>query len=762
VSDQDRFSKLKLPIILAVLCATLSVACNQDPTIRKQKFYTRGVELLNKGKVREASLEFLNALKLDPQFAEAANVLAEINFQSGDYQKAYALLLQASHAKPDYLPARKGLLQLYRASGKFDEALNEADFILQRTPDDTDTLLNLAIIQDAQKKLADAEGTFNRVLEIQPNQVTAILGLAALKQQAKDLPAAEHYLRLALEKNPGSSALHLALIKYYMTSGRAAEAEALFPQALKATSGSSEVLAAQVGYYESQKKFTEAERLVRVLHSAHGNDPRYWNELADFYIRRNQWDNAKAELQTVLQQHRDNPASLHKLIEVHIMLNDRKTAEALNEHLLKKNPKDGYAHLARGRLYLAAGDLEKSLAEFNEAQRDEPTLPALHYWYAQAYLQNGAMAHAKQELQVALQNDPDYPEALVQLAELQNQTNGTNVALALEKRVLLKNPADVRTLLALSMSLILKKDYAQAAKVLKSISRMSPNNVEMHRQLGILELSRGNVPGARQEFKQAWDLQPDSKALLESVLLGYVVQKQTDAASDLLRKQIEGRPQDGLLYYELARFYFLQGKRPDAAIALKQALSLSPSNSDAAIALAELYADDHKSIEAAQITGELIRKNSGNPGLLVRCGAIYEKLRLWNEARGAYERVVQLDHENAVAKNNLAWVLTEHGGNIDLALTLAQEAKEKLADNLQVTDTIGWIYYKKHVYKMALDYLKQCAEKDQKNPTFQYHLGMAYSSVGRIDEARQSLLNALRLAPDFPEAEAAREALAHL
>jgi tetratricopeptide (TPR) repeat protein len=195
---------------------------------------------------------------------------------------------------------------------------------------------------------------------------------------------------------------------------------------------------------------------------------------------------------------------------------------------------------------------------------------------------------------------------------------------------------------------------------------------------------------------------------------------------------------------------------------LQKAVSLAPNDGDAGIALAELYADVGKTNEAGQMVSELIRKYSGNPDLLLRCGAIYEKLRLWNEARGAYERVVQLDHENAVAKNNLAWVLAEHGGNIDVALTLAQEAKEKLGDNLEVTNTIGWIYYKKHVYRMALDYLKQCADKDQKNPTFQYHLGMAYSSAGRIDEAKQSLRNALRLAPDFPEADAAREALAHL
>jgi tetratricopeptide (TPR) repeat protein len=80
---------------------------------------------------------------------------------------------------------------------------------------------------------------------------------------------------------------------------------------------------------------------------------------------------------------------------------------------------------------------------------------------------------------------------------------------------------------------------------------------------------------------------------------------------------------------------------------------------------------------------------------MLKSGMI-EKFRRWDEAQKAYERGLQLDGDNAaVLKNNLAWVLAEHGGNIDVALKLVQEATEKLYDNPQVTDTIGWVYYKK-------------------------------------------------------------------
>jgi len=119
-------------LMLALFSGVLLAACNRDPGVRKQKFYNNGIEYLKKGQAKRAELELRNALTIDPNFAEAANVPAEILAQQGKYQEAYTLLQRAVTAKPDYLPARKGLAQMYRFAGKFAEAENQAAYILER------------------------------------------------------------------------------------------------------------------------------------------------------------------------------------------------------------------------------------------------------------------------------------------------------------------------------------------------------------------------------------------------------------------------------------------------------------------------------------------------------------------------------------------------------------------------------------------------------------------------------------------------------
>jgi tetratricopeptide (TPR) repeat protein len=281
----------------------------------------------------------------------------KFEFREGDYRQAFSLLQQAVTARPDYLPSHRGLAQIYRHSGKLADALKEFQFILDHSPDDIDALLNLGVLQSTAEEARGCRGHSQQGSGAAAQSRRRYGGVGfAQGGDAHDLPAAEGYLKLAVDKNPRSVPAHLTLIKFYITTGRAAEAEPLFSRALRMSNNNITVLEAQAGYYEGLKKYTEAEAVAKT-EASRASDPKYWGALADFYARIGDWARAKSELERVSEQHKNDPGILHKLIEVHLNLNDRKAAEALNEDLLKKNPKDSYGHLFKGRLYLAAGNV---------------------------------------------------------------------------------------------------------------------------------------------------------------------------------------------------------------------------------------------------------------------------------------------------------------------------------------------------------------------------------------------------------------------
>ena len=130
------------------------------------------------------------------------------------------------------------------------------------------------------------------------------------------------------------------------------------------------------------------------------------------------------------------------------------------------------------------------------------------------------------------------------------------------------------------------------------------------------------------------------------------------------------------------------------------------------------------------------------------------------EAQQRYVKALEIEPRSAAAANNLAWLYATRGGNLDVALQLAQTAKAGLPDSPEVSDTLGWVYYKKGLKDVAIGPLEQAVRAVPGKATYHFHLGMAYLSANDWAKARASLQRALALDPNFDGAEDARKALA--
>ena len=115
----------------------------------------------------------------------------------------------------------------------------------------------------------------------------------------------------------------------------------------------------------------------------------------------------------------------------------------------------------------------------------------------------------------------------------------------------------------------------------------------------------------------------------------------------------------------------------------------------------------------------------------------------------AYEQALALNPRSALTGNNLAYLYSEHGGDKEKALQLAQMAKEEAPAEPRVSGTLGWILYKRGVYQRALALLKESAAKLPESPEVQYHLGMAALKVGDMETAEKSLAAATAATKDF-------------
>ncbi len=195
---------------------------------------------------------------------------------------------------------------------------------------------------------------------------------------------------------------------------------------------------------------------------------------------------------------------------------------------------------------------------------------------------------------------------------------------------------------------------------------------------------------------------------------------------------------------------------------LRRALDLDSGYMAAYGALGQLYVTEGR-LDQARAEFEVLAKQSPKPvGALTMLGMILQAKGDVDGARDRFERALQIDPEAGVAANNLAWIYAETGGNLDVALHLAQVAQQRLPGMAEIGDTLGYIYYKKQLAPLAISTLTVSTEKDPGNAVYQYHLGLAYAAAGDAKRAKQVLARALELKSDFDGAHEARELLSSL
>ncbi len=148
-------------------------------------------------------------------------------------------------------------------------------------------------------------------------------------------------------------------------------------------------------------------------------------------------------------------------------------------------------------------------------------------------------------------------------------------------------------------------------------------------------------------------------------------------------------PESADLHLRLAETSRMMGKTDVAIEHFRRVQQLQPKNPDAAVWLALLLHQTGREAEAKQ----------------------------------HYLEVLQIQPDNPVALNNLAFVIAEQGGDLDVALTYAQRAKQKVPQSDEISDTLGWIYLKKKLTPNALTIYDGLVVKQPKNATFRYHRG---------------------------------------
>jgi tetratricopeptide (TPR) repeat protein len=769
----SRFVSVRL-LLACSLFTALFTGCSRDPNVRKQKYLDSGDKYSAEGRYREASIQYLNAIQIDSRFAQAHYDLSQAYLKLGESSRAFQELNRTVDLAPDNYRAHADLANLLITvrnpdGSPVEDALKQAkthlDILHAKQPDKPETHEAWSNYYSAQNNIKDATQEMQQAITADPNRSEAYLLLAILQIRANLPDQAEANFKKAIEVDPKSMNAQLALGGFYQSRNRLPEAEQQFKHAIDRDPKSPAPRAAYARLLMQEGKKDEIEPFLRQTKKDLSSTPEGYRMLGDFYFAAGDLDKATTEYTALNHDHPKDLQTKKNYIQLLILKNRLDDATKLDNEILKANAKDVDALVYKGQVQIRRNDANGAVDSLQSALHNDANNAVAHYQLGNAFAEQHNESRAESEWREAVRIRPDLIDAHRSLAALELRRGDVDAILQTAQQMIAVEPNSPDGFILKGIGDLARQKYSDAQQAAEQAALRAPQSPAPSIQLGNIQLTQKHYADAEKFYQQALDKDPSSSEGLSGLMNTYFAQKQPDKAIAAANAQIAKSPNNSN-FYDLLGTALFNGKKdlPGAEAALRKAIELNKGNVDALEKLGKVQVQLGSADQALALYQHSIKDNPREVIFYILSGELYEAKKNWEQAKSMYQQALSISPDHPLASNNLAYVILEQGGNVDVAMGMAQTARRGMPDSPNAADTLGWAYYQKGIYQSAISQFQEALRLREKggqpdDADLHYHLGLAYQKTNQPALARQQLEKAVKLSPNNADA---RKALSDL
>lgn len=709
--------------------------------------------LFQQGQLAEAKNSTLEFVRTHPSSVEAYNLLGIIGSTLHDYDGALAAFQHGLALNPKSIKTLINLGNLYTAALKTEEAEQEFRKALAIAPSNRDANYNLGLLLLGKGEAATAIRYLQRVhprtVEAQANLVRAYLqsgdtatGLKLASQLSAEKPndVQRHFtlgLLLAGEKQYKVAQLELE------------RADALQPETF-------EILYNLGQVYLREKQYAKAELILNraLKQKPDSAGTMYW--LAQVY---NEQSRSMDALDLLARAHKLEPENadvIFLLARISMSQNFFEDAIPLLESGLKIAPQRTDLLSALGESYFMSGKTDKAIEEFTKLIHVEPSARS-YTFMGLAYRHLGRFDEARRNFEEGLKIDPKNVACLFNIGFIEERQGNSAVAEQKFEQALRSNPDFAEALLELANLRTKDKKFPEAAELLRKYVKVSRDPGAGYYKLAMVERSMHQMEAAQRDLNvfQTLSKNPPSGPYPYQHLFDYLDKRsqlsaQQRAQLDVkeLNEQLQkhpGQPQD---LYLLTETYLKLGRRDLALQAVAQLDQLSASDYRTQTGVGVLLAQYRLFDQAIAHFQNALQINPNSDEIRFDLAdALFEK-GLFSDALASIEKISPAGQRDDTYLSLLGDIYA-HLGDTEKSIGIFRDAIARNPDNDQYYVSLTLVELRSGDLEGAETTLKKGSERIPASGKIQWGLGLVSALQGKTSQAAQELERAVDLLPEW-------------
>lgn len=712
---------------LAAMLALLPVAAHADNLSNARA-------ALKKGDLRAAQIELRNAIRNDPQNAEAHYLLGRVSIELGDPVAAERSAASARDRGYDPAQAVPLLAQAMLAQNKFDALLEALKPEGKNSSLDASILVSRGYAQIGLKRPEDAQKSFAEAQAIAPNAVEPLLADARLAVARADLATAEARIERAITAQPKSAEALLAKSQLLRLKNDANGAITVLDELIRDQPSVMQAMLDRASLALALGKNDQAKGDIDVVLKATPGNVQGIYLRAVLSAQARNFKAADADLEKISAYLARIQRAFYLQAVVKEQLGQHEQAEEAARKYLGRSPNDLAAYKVLARIQAAKRrpdqviDTLMKVAESGKG--DAETFDLL----GRAFAATGRPGEAVKYFEKAQAMAPQDVGLQTRLASVRMGMGEVDSAVGDLEQTLQLAPKIPAVSEALFFAALATGDPKKTADALVKIRAAQGDNEIVGNLDGLFKLAMIDIEGAKAIFEDLVKKYPDftpAKINLSRVLT--MLGRNADGEKvlvDLVAKQPAADPALTML----ATTYQQTRRQAEAIALMERAVAAEPTSSRLKASLGELYIRAGQAQKALDLVGKEKGPAGTTPDMLSLRASAQMALGQKKEAQATYNDLLKADPNIIGARRQLAALMIE-AGDFETARNLMQAGIAAAPRNYQLYQDYALIDLRATGVDAALATADRLMSQDREFAMLRALRGDIYQAANRPADA---------------------------